>query len=265
MTGSGANIVHGNRINGNSGDGIKVLGGDGWTISRNTSSGNVGPGINLVVDGDGSNGVTPNDPGDGDDGPNTALNWPEFTLAGGTTGDLTGTACRGCNIEFFVATLGPAGFGDGYQFLGSTFTDAQGAFAFQICGRPLGTFVTATATDSAGNTSEFGANYTVDEDTPDCHHITGDLDCDLAVDPRDALLAVLHDSGAPDLSQEDGCPHLGDEVTAPTALAPAASVTFGDVDCDGDIDTTDAMAILRYVAHLPAEPGAQGGCPAIGQ
>jgi hypothetical protein len=263
-TGSGSNLLTHNRVEGNSGDGIKVLGGDGWTISRNSSAGNSILGIDLVVAGDGPNGVTPNDAGDGDDGPNTALNSPEFALAGGTTGDITGTACRGCTIEFFIASLGADSYGDGYQFLGSTFADVQGQFAFQLCGVFAGARVTATATDSADNTSEFAHNYVEDETTPDCHHINGDLDCNLAVDARDALLAIVHDSGATDLGQEEGCPQLGSEVTAPASVAPAASITFGDANCDGHVDTSDATRILRYVAQLPAESSTLGRCPAIG-
>jgi hypothetical protein len=38
------------------------------------------------------------------------------------------------------------------------------------------------------------------------------------------------------------------------ATTPVASPTpgrlFGDVDCDGDIDSVDALAILRFVAGL---------------
>ncbi len=38
--------------------------------------------------------------------------------------------------------------------------------------------------------------------------------------------------------------------------------TWGDVDCDEDIDAVDALRVLRYVAELPLAP--VPGCPAIG-
>jgi len=37
---------------------------------------------------------------------------------------------------------------------------------------------------------------------------------------------------------------------------------FGDVDCNGSIDSVDALKILRYAAGLPVTPSA--GCPSIG-
>jgi hypothetical protein len=37
---------------------------------------------------------------------------------------------------------------------------------------------------------------------------------------------------------------------------------FGDTDCDEDVDSVDALRILRYVAGLPND--LPGGCPDIG-
>jgi hypothetical protein len=60
---------------------------------------------------------------------------------------LNGTACAGCMIDIY------SGSEETQIYEGSTTADAGGAFSF---GEPVsGPFVTATATDSAGNTSSF--------------------------------------------------------------------------------------------------------------
>lgn len=38
---------------------------------------------------------------------------------------------------------------------------------------------------------------------------------------------------------------------------------FADVDCDGDIDTVDALQILRHLAALPVQQ--YEGCIGIGE
>ncbi len=51
-----------------------------------------------------------------------------------------------------------------------------------------------------------------------------------------------------------------DECTAPAAT-PAAVPTravCGDVDCDGDVDSVDALQVLRHVAGLPSSGGCMG-------
>ena len=67
---------------GNGGDGIRVEAGSGnWFDGNNYGviHSNGGLGINLVAPGDPPNGVTPNDPGDVDSGPNGLLNFPGFS------------------------------------------------------------------------------------------------------------------------------------------------------------------------------------------
>ena len=74
----------------------------------------------------------------------------------------------------------------------------------------------------------------------------GDDDCDGDVDPADALTALRHIAGF-STNQQPGCPTLGDAL--PAALpAGAAPDLFGDVDCDDDVDSVDALKILRSVA-----------------
>ena len=122
-----------------------------------------------------TNGVTVNDAGDGDTaGANKLQNFPVLaavsTTATATTiqGTLNSTPNTTFRLEFFSnAVIDPTGFGEGQTFLGFTnVTTPLGGndVSFTVTlpvAVPVGHFVTATATDSAGNTSEFSQNRVV--------------------------------------------------------------------------------------------------------
>jgi glucose/arabinose dehydrogenase len=60
---------------------------------------------------------------------------------------------------------------------------------------------------------------------------------------------------------------LGDLQVA-AAVQPTPLCAFaGDIDCSGEVDTKDAISIVRYAAGLPtaSSAAAQGACPAIGE
>lgn len=145
------NVIRDNGI----GVGVEGSGSVRNTIRMNEMYDNAGLGIDLGVPG-----VTENDPGDADDGPNTLLNFPEFDVADGVA---EGTACSGCLVDFYIADGDDSGYGEGQTYLTTGTADASGNFEVSIadsltspigpCGR-----VTATATDVYGNTSEFSAN-----------------------------------------------------------------------------------------------------------
>jgi uncharacterized repeat protein (TIGR01451 family) len=152
-----------NTINDNGTGVLLATSGTGIVLSANRIFNNQGPGIDL-----GSDGVTPNDAGDADSGPNNLQNYPVLTsmssAAGNTTiqGTLNSTPNTTFKLEFFSnTTCNPTGFGEGETFLGSdqVTTGANGnvAFAVQLPGitLPAGAVVTATATDPNNNTSEF--------------------------------------------------------------------------------------------------------------
>jgi hypothetical protein len=143
------NAILGNRIFSNSGLGIDLFGADD------------------------SFGVTNNDAGDGDSGPNHLQNFPVITSANananGTTitGTLNSTPNTNFCIEFFASDAAdPSGFGEGQIYLSAITpdvlgaTDGSGDVSFTVT-LPVafgaGQVVSATATDSAGNTSEFSA------------------------------------------------------------------------------------------------------------
>ncbi|MBX7222347.1 MAG: hypothetical protein K1Y36_20525 [Blastocatellia bacterium] len=128
------------------------------TISRNTIYSNGGQAIDL-----GSDGITANDAGDTDIGPNNLLNRPilgTVTAAGAglvVTGQID-TPDGGTVIEIFASFSQPVS----QQFLGEVTLTAAKTFSLNIP-QPDGKFsLTATATDTQGNTSEFSSAVTVD-------------------------------------------------------------------------------------------------------
>jgi len=150
----------GNVIAYNTGNGVAVGGTSGAatttrqvTISRNRIFSNSAGGIDL-----GDDGPTSNDPGDTDSGPNDLLNYPVSTSA--STSQASGTAPPGSIVEIFVAD--PSGAVQGRTFVGGATADSTtGAFTVPLRGVAVGQYLTATATDAEGNTSEFAPRVPV--------------------------------------------------------------------------------------------------------
>jgi hypothetical protein len=121
-------------------------------------------------------GPVANDTGDADEGPNHLQNFP---IIGAAWSNLFGTRVQGIlnsqptrayRLEFFANTNGgTGGYGEGQTYIGATSvtTDVFGNAAFTFlslmpAAPPVGQFVTATATDPDGNTSEFSRARVVD-------------------------------------------------------------------------------------------------------
>ncbi len=161
----GTGLGEGNTIAFNAFAGVAVRAssgtGEGNAILGNSIYSNTGLGIDLENDG-----VTPNDVGDGDIGGNRRQNFPVLTTTAavgegiqvsGTLNSAAGTSYR---VEFFASDAAdPSGFGEGQAYLGFTTVTTDGAgngsFTATLPNVLVGKFFTATATDPAGNTSEF--------------------------------------------------------------------------------------------------------------
>jgi photosystem II stability/assembly factor-like uncharacterized protein len=151
--------------------GVLVSQGTGNLIRRNSIFSNGGLGIDLGAGSfpSGPNGVSHNDVGDADAGPNNLQNFPLLTsvmsVGGNTTiqGSLNSTPGTTFQIDFYSsAALDASGNGEGALFFNTTSvtTDANGNATINATfPAPLGSgrVVTATATDPGGNTSEFSA------------------------------------------------------------------------------------------------------------
>jgi hypothetical protein len=133
----GSSVTEGNVIAHNSVHGAYVWGASTLsnTMSHNSIHSNAAKGIELT------------------DGGNLELPAPVIVTV---TADLisdsivTGTACASCTVEVFSDDAD-----EGRTFWGSTTSDVLGDFTFT--GDLRGPYVTATATDAAGNTSEFSS------------------------------------------------------------------------------------------------------------
>lgn len=151
----------------------------GVTIRGNSifdNSGTVptnGLGIDLVTNS--TQGVTFNDAGDGDTGPNGFQNFPiigSVTYGGSTTtvtGTLNGAPSSAFDLDFYadpVCSPRPQDLPEGKTYLGSVpvSTNASGDTTFNAVlplAVPNGSPITATATDGGGNTSEFSPRFVI--------------------------------------------------------------------------------------------------------
>jgi CSLREA domain-containing protein len=151
----------GNIVAYNGGNGLQVQEGVGNRLRGNSIYSNGALGIDLDADG-----VTPNDPLDPDTGGNLLQNYPTLTSAsvgGGVSvaGAINTTPSTAIKIDVYGnATCDSSGNGEGATHLGeiaiTTNGSGDGPFAATFPVSPGGFWLTATATDPAGNTSEFG-------------------------------------------------------------------------------------------------------------
>jgi hypothetical protein len=145
----------------------------GVAILSNSIYANQGLGIDLNDDG-----VTLNHPGGPIPGPNNYQNFPVLTSAvssGGKitiTGTLNSAPSTSYVIQFFAnAVADPTGYGQGQTYLGqiTVTTDTNGNASFTAkfsASVPAGQFISATATDPIGDTSEFAQDVTVTSSSP---------------------------------------------------------------------------------------------------
>ena len=168
----GTAVGAGNVIAFNTARGILIDGvGVGNAVLGNSIYGNGRIGIDLNAVNDTGNGVTPNDVSDTDSGPNNLQNFPVITnaLAVGessiVSGTLQSTPSANFRLEFFLSsTSDPSGYGEGQIYLGfaSATADSSGRASFitefSTVIPSVGQFISATATDPLGNTSEFSAS-----------------------------------------------------------------------------------------------------------
>jgi CSLREA domain-containing protein len=164
----GENAGEGNRIANSGSDGVEIFSGASNAVRGNSISSNAGLGIELREVGQPDGTVTPNDPGDGDTGPNNLQNFPVVNSATRTANgtDVTGTLATtpgtpNYRVDFYSSpSCDPSGNGEGQTYLGFTTLniDDTGVGAFStslLTAANVGDFVTATATDGNGSTSEF--------------------------------------------------------------------------------------------------------------
>jgi len=131
ITGTGGTQVLDNTILNNQGAGITVRSGLLNSLLTNSISGNTTVGIQLVYGG------------------NAEIPAPVITNI--SSGSVGGTSCANCRVEIFTDLSN-----QGRYYIGTTNADAQGFFRMILPPASLqGSKMTATLTDSNGNTSPF--------------------------------------------------------------------------------------------------------------
>jgi hypothetical protein len=210
----GTTVGAGNVIAHNAARGVRITdaGTTGNSINGNSIHSNSNIGIDLAA-----NGVTANDAGDPDTGPNDLQNFPvlvgAFTNASTTvavSGSLNTTANTTLRIEFFANTSGD----EGETYLGShnVITNASGNASFVesfAANVGVGINITATATNLAtGDTSEFSAirattaalivdttNDVYDGDTSSVTNLLASKGADGFISLREAITATNNTAG----------------------------------------------------------------------
>ena len=159
-------------------------------------------------------------------------------------GSVTGTACPNCTVEVFSDSEL-----QGRAYEGSTTANGSGDWTLEEF--PSGPNVTATATDDSGDTSEFSAAV-VAPPTP-----TPEPTATSAVTPT----ATPGSSSTPGPSVTPTAVPTATPTPGPSET-PGAKLAQGDVQCDDDVDSVDALQQLRDVAGLTTFQ--EDGCPQIG-
>jgi parallel beta-helix repeat protein len=286
--GSPRNLIAGNTIAWNAGNGIldapdfrfgvsfTADGHQGNRITGNSIHSNGGLGIDVLPppfpSGEPPFTPTPNDSCDVDAGGNLRQNFPEITRAekaGSATiieGFLNSTPNAAYTVELFAsAAADPSGAGEGETFLSalSVATDGSclGNFSLMVpVAVPPGHVITATATDGAGNTSEFSwAEVVVSGNEPPVAD-AGD-DQTVFVDASCQATVTLDGSGS---SDPDG-DALTYTWTGPfgtaTGLSPTVTLGLGahtialTVDDGNGGTATDEVAVIVLDTSPPILSG----------
>jgi CSLREA domain-containing protein len=143
-----------------------------------------------------------------EEGANDGIAAPAFETVEPTA--AIGTACEGCLVEVFSDRAGQGG-----HFEGTALADAGGVWMFAP-GRYLqGPFLTATATDPDGNTSEFSGPV-------DASFRPGDANCDRRISAAD-VSGVL------------------------ASIAGMSTCASGDANCDDRVDGADADTVVALI------------------
>jgi hypothetical protein len=159
----GTDAGAGNLIAFNPTVGVVVRSGIGNTVRGNSIFSNGALGIDL-----GDFGVTANDRGDVDTGPNNLQNFPVITRVVGTpvelviVGSVDTPNPSSVVIDIYTNKVAdPSGYGQGQMLIGSAKPNTGGRFTVILAPQPKGTVISATATDAQGNTSEFSLDAIV--------------------------------------------------------------------------------------------------------
>jgi CSLREA domain-containing protein len=257
----GANFNAGNVIAFNNATGVGIIGGVGTSLRDNVIYSNGGIGIDIANDG-----VTPNDDGDGDGGPNGRQNYPMLDSALAGSGVLTGTINGAPGDDFFMdlflsPSCDPSGYGEGQVYIGSISIVVGGSgeavFDEVIDSHPLGQFVTAVAMNlETGDSSEFSNCVQITEEAPPTPTPTQPPTNTPTNTPEPTDTPEPTSTAPPEATPTetpvDSTP--GEETPTPTRTptrTPTPQIGApGDADCNGSVNSIDVALILQFGAGM---------------
>jgi len=235
-----------NAIIPNGGDGVEMGDGHGQTvgnsISQNSIDGNGSLGIEIVS-------VSPI--------PEPPVLTSAVTGSTHVAGTLASFARQEFTIEFFSSpACDGSGSGEGRSFLGSqtvhTSGSGNGTIDATLSEAPIGSSISATATDEDGSTSRFSNCVTVTGATPTpspaptpsptaSAGVLGDANCNSSLDNGDIIAALSESAG----------------------VAPGTDcLATADANCNGHVDSEDALRIVAFLADVALPKPA--GCSQVG-
>jgi CSLREA domain-containing protein len=243
----GTSPVEGNIIAFNGKEGVLVSAGSNWSILGNSLFANGTLGIDLGTSA-GADGITPNDTGDADTGPNNLQNFPVISYATRDAANLKVTynvpsvspnSTFPIRVEFFLADAN----GQGQTYLGFDTLNGPGDKTATISiATPIHVFdkIVATATDSqpaaAGggpaNTSEFSPNITIVSPWQNPGHLRWDVNDDTHVAADDVLTIINRINSA-------GSGPLPDDAKN--------EPPYYDVDGDNNVVAADVLNVINYI------------------
>ncbi len=265
---------------GNTDAGIEVTGTAEVSIRQNRIAGNGGLGIDLVGGTEDGFGVTANDDQDPDSGPNALQNYPVITgiTPNGSGGyDIAFTLSAPSNTSYLFevfasSTADPSGHGEGARFIGDqglvpTLGTPDYTGTITVTDYMPGEFVTMTAAENYirinepqyyGPTSEFSAAF-----------ILADLAVNSTDDDDDATAGdEICDTGQTNAEGNPECT-LRAAIQEANALAGADSIRFAipasDAGCSGGtcvIAPTRALPDITSVVKIDGstQPGKEAVC-----
>ncbi|MEN8135558.1 MAG: putative Ig domain-containing protein [Thermodesulfobacteriota bacterium] len=216
-------------------------------ISGNSIYNNVGQGIDLI------------------DGANQGIATPAIDAAIYVTGgvEVSGTAVASSTVEIFT-TEPLYGDGEGQTFVGKTIAAIDGNFSITVDSIYFDDIITATATDQAGNTSEFSKSTTTSGNQPPVLTTIGDKSVDemetliftvTATDPENEFLTITA-INLPESAVFDGAVFTW---TPDYTQAGSYQLTFTASDSVGGSDAETINITVNAVNAPPAAAPTGGG------
>ncbi|OAI38856.1 hypothetical protein AYO38_08800 [bacterium SCGC AG-212-C10] len=288
----------------NANPGVSVVGASSvGNIIRSNSIRTAGGGLAIDLANSNSFGVNDNDAGDVDTGANEYQNFPVITAAQQNTTTISGSLTTEPNqiyvLDFYKSPTCTFSTRNAVTYLGNfeVSTNATGIvqFAAPVAPGLVGQFVTATATDQDGNTSELSdcvpitlgsSGPQITSLSPEFAKVNGSANFELQIAGSGFVAgSTVLFNGSPLTPSSVTANSITVTVTPSDITGPAGGLSTNvqvrlpgnvfsdpfpfiltatstaDVDCSGVVNGADGVAILRGMAQLSVAHSCGGGGP----